>query len=62
MALYLEDFAAGQTFVSGSARVEPEAVARFAMEFDPQPSTSMRTPPGNRSFAVLRPVAGTPPL
>ncbi len=37
MVLYLEDFAAGQTFVSGSATVEPEAVARFAMEFDSQP-------------------------
>jgi acyl dehydratase len=37
MALYLEDFVAGQTFVSGSATVEPEAVTRFALEFDPQP-------------------------
>ncbi|MGX9117123.1 MaoC/PaaZ C-terminal domain-containing protein [Mesorhizobium sp. BHbsci] len=37
MALYMEDFAAGQTFVSGSATVDPEAVARFAAEFDPQP-------------------------
>jgi len=37
MALHLEDFIAGQTFSSGSAIVEPEAIARFAMEFDPQP-------------------------
>ncbi|WP_432284185.1 MaoC family dehydratase [Aminobacter sp. BA135] len=37
MALYLEDFAAGQPFLSGSATVKPEAVARFATEFDPQP-------------------------
>ena len=37
MALYLEDFAAGQTFLSGSARIELETIARFAAEFDPQP-------------------------
>ncbi len=37
MVVYLEDFTAGQTFASGSATVEPESVARFAMEFDPQP-------------------------
>lgn len=37
MALFLEDFAPGQTFASGSMKVEPEAVARFATEFDPQP-------------------------
>jgi len=37
MALYLEDFAQGQTFVSDTMKVKPEAVARFATEFDPQP-------------------------
>lgn len=35
---YLEDFAAGQTFVtSGRIRVEAERVKAFAAEFDPQP-------------------------
>ena len=34
---YLEDFAVGQTFGSGRLRVEPEQIARFAADFDPQP-------------------------
>jgi acyl dehydratase len=34
---FLEDFAAGQKFGSGSARVDAERVKRFAAEFDPQP-------------------------
>src|SRR5690242_8701812 len=37
MERFLEDFAAGQKFASGSARVEAERVKRFAAEFDPQP-------------------------
>lgn len=37
MTLFLEDFAPGQTFTSGTMIVEPEALARFATEFDPQP-------------------------
>ncbi len=36
-ALYLEDFAVGQTFRSGTLRVAPERVKAFAEEFDPQP-------------------------
>jgi acyl dehydratase len=35
--LYLEDFAAGQVYRSGSLRVEAERVKAFAEEFDPQP-------------------------
>lgn len=35
---YLEDFAAGQTFVgSGRIRIEKERIKTFAAEFDPQP-------------------------
>ena len=37
MERFLEDFAAGQKFGSGSARVDAERVKRFAAEFDPQP-------------------------
>jgi acyl dehydratase len=38
MALhYLEDLAVGQTFGSGSVRVEGERIKSFAAEFDPQP-------------------------
>ena len=37
MERFLEDFAAGQKFASGSARVDAERVKRFAAEFDPQP-------------------------
>jgi acyl dehydratase len=35
--LYLEDFAVGQKFGSGRARVDAEAIKAFAAEFDPQP-------------------------
>jgi acyl dehydratase len=35
--LYLEDFAAGQTFGSGGLRVDKEEIKAFAAEFDPQP-------------------------
>jgi acyl dehydratase len=34
---YLEDFAEGQTFGSGTLRVDPERIKTFAAEFDPQP-------------------------
>lgn len=34
---YLEDFAVGQIFGSGRLRVEPDQIARFAADFDPQP-------------------------
>lgn len=34
---YLEDFAVGQTFVSGRLRIDEEQIKRFASEFDPQP-------------------------
>lgn len=34
---YLEDFAVGQTFGSGSLTVDTDAIKRFAAEFDPQP-------------------------
>jgi len=34
---YLEDFAAGQTFVSGRRLIDEEAIIAFAAEFDPQP-------------------------
>jgi acyl dehydratase len=34
---YLEDFAAGMTFRSGSATVTAGEIKRFAAEFDPQP-------------------------
>ena len=34
---YLEDFAVGQTFVSGRLRIDEEQIRRFASEFDPQP-------------------------
>jgi len=34
---YLEDFAAGQHYGSGSLTVEAGAIKRFAAEFDPQP-------------------------
>ena len=36
-SLYLEDFAAGQTFGSGRLRVDEERIKSFAAEFDPQP-------------------------
>jgi acyl dehydratase len=32
-----EDFAVGQVFRSGEARIEREGIKRFAAEFDPQP-------------------------
>ena len=34
---YLEDFAAGTTFRSGSATITVDDIKRFAAEFDPQP-------------------------
>jgi acyl dehydratase len=34
---YLEDYAIGQTFGSGTARVEADRMTSFATEFDPQP-------------------------
>jgi acyl dehydratase len=34
---YLEDFAAGMTFRSGSATVTADEIKRFAAEYDPQP-------------------------
>ncbi|HUK09038.1 MAG TPA: MaoC family dehydratase [Stellaceae bacterium] len=36
-ALYLEDFAVGQTYHSGRMRVDIERIKSFAAEFDPQP-------------------------
>jgi len=35
--IYLEEFAAGQKYVSGTRRVEAGAIKAFAAEFDPQP-------------------------
>jgi acyl dehydratase len=35
--LYLEDFAAGQTFGSGQLKVDAGRIKTFATEFDPQP-------------------------
>ena len=37
MQRFLEDFAAGQKFGSGSVRIDAERLKRFAAEFDPQP-------------------------
>jgi acyl dehydratase len=34
---YLEDFSVGQTFLSGSVKVETEQIKSFASQFDPQP-------------------------
>jgi len=34
---YLEDFAPGQKYESGSLRVTPEDIKAFASEYDPQP-------------------------
>jgi acyl dehydratase len=34
---YLEDYAVGQTYVSGRQRVDKEQIFAFAREFDPQP-------------------------
>ncbi len=36
-ALYLEDFAVGQTFGSGNLLVDAEQIKSFAAQFDPQP-------------------------
>jgi acyl dehydratase len=36
-ARYLEDYATGETFVSGRLRVDEAQIKRFAVEFDPQP-------------------------
>ena len=35
--IYLEDFAPGQKYVSGTIRVDAAAIKAFAVEFDPQP-------------------------
>jgi acyl dehydratase len=35
--LHLEDFAVGQTFVSGRLKVDAEQIKAFAAAFDPQP-------------------------
>ncbi|HXI37406.1 MAG TPA: MaoC/PaaZ C-terminal domain-containing protein, partial [Burkholderiales bacterium] len=35
--LYLEDFAVGQVFRSGSRRITEAEIKAFAKEFDPQP-------------------------
>ncbi len=35
--LYLEDFAAGQRYVSGTIRVDAGSIKAFAAAFDPQP-------------------------
>src|SRR5256885_12295575 len=35
--LYLEDFVAGQKYVSGKLRVDADAIKAFAAQFDPQP-------------------------
>lgn len=37
MPLYLEDFAAGQRYGSGTLRVDAAAIKAFAAAFDPQP-------------------------
>jgi len=34
---YLDDFSVGQTFGSGTVRVEADRIKAFAAEFDPQP-------------------------
>ena len=34
---YLEDFAVGQTYRSGRARIDTDRIKSFAAEFDPQP-------------------------
>ena len=34
---YLEDFSPGMTFMSGTVRIDADAIRRFAAEFDPQP-------------------------
>lgn len=35
--MYLEDFAPGQTFGTGSVTISEEEIIRFGREFDPQP-------------------------
>jgi acyl dehydratase len=35
--MYLDDFEVGQTYRSGTLRVEADEITRFAAEFDPQP-------------------------
>jgi acyl dehydratase len=37
MPLYLEDFAVGQKHVTGTLRLDAEAIKAFARQFDPQP-------------------------
>ena len=36
-ARYFDDFEIGQSFASGTLRVDKEQIKRFASEFDPQP-------------------------
>lgn len=36
-ALYLEDFSPGQTFASGAAAMDADAIKGYARQFDPQP-------------------------
>ena len=36
-ALYLEDFAVGQTYKTARARVDADAIKAYAAQFDPQP-------------------------
>ena len=48
---YLEDFAVGQTFGSGSLKIDEDRIKVFATEFDPQPfhideNTARETPFG----------------
>lgn len=35
--IYLDDLSVGQKFMSGTHRLEPDEIVRFASEFDPQP-------------------------
>jgi acyl dehydratase len=37
MPLYLEDFSAGQKYLTASVRVDADAIKAFARQFDPQP-------------------------
>ena len=50
---YLEDYAVGQTFGSGSARVEADRMTSFAAEFDPQPFHLSDQGAGNTIFGAL---------
>src|ERR1700733_14629219 len=50
---YLEDFAVGQTFVSGRLRIDGERALAFAAEFDPQPFHLDETAARNSIFGGL---------